>query len=327
MPVPGFELYDPTIAPYVREDLCLLCGNKLTPQNATREHVFPRWLQRMFNLENETLTLLNGTKIRYRQLLVPCCLACNTGPLSSLEQQVSQAVQRGYDAFTRLPEPVIFRWVAKLYYGVLRREVSLRSDRARADSPPIVQPGFMERFRALHTFLQSIRFPMRFEGFVPWSIFAVRVHPGTEFGPFDYRDNLNLIAAMRMGEIGLIVCLQDNGTLKKVYGEYVSSLQTMLLHPIQFLELVAKISYKAYLMNRIPKYITIYPPSRNGEFIVVSPPLQGFVDAPIFDEGDPKEYAHFLSRLLGLPFEAVYREPGLVASFIHNEDGSLNRVF
>ena len=53
---------------------CFLCRCELTRQNRTDEHVIPKWVQRRFDLWNETLEMLNGTTIPYRQLIIPCCL-------------------------------------------------------------------------------------------------------------------------------------------------------------------------------------------------------------------------------------------------------------
>lgn len=79
---------------------CFLCKIKLT--NNTDEHIFPKWLQRKFNLWNQTVTLSNGTKIPYRILKVPYYNKYNNEYLSQLEIEMSNAVDGGFKSFIQL---------------------------------------------------------------------------------------------------------------------------------------------------------------------------------------------------------------------------------
>ena len=45
-------------------DHCFLCGVELTDAIRTDEHVFPKWMQRDFDLWNEELNLLNANHNR-----------------------------------------------------------------------------------------------------------------------------------------------------------------------------------------------------------------------------------------------------------------------
>lgn len=51
---------------------CFLCGTDLMLAGNTDEHVIPKWAQRRYDLWNQTVTLLNGTGLKYSQLTVPC---------------------------------------------------------------------------------------------------------------------------------------------------------------------------------------------------------------------------------------------------------------
>jgi hypothetical protein len=59
------------------------CG---ATNDLTEEDVFPAWLHREQNMANESLTLLNGTTIRYSQMLVPACRSA---------RQPTRAVRQG----------------------------------------------------------------------------------------------------------------------------------------------------------------------------------------------------------------------------------------
>jgi hypothetical protein len=103
---------------------CFLCGAELDPTKETEEHVVPKWLQRKFNLWNERLLLSNRTLIPYRQLKVPWCESCNGRGLSAVENKVRSAVESGYSELSRLDELSIFQWVAKIFYGLLFKDLS-----------------------------------------------------------------------------------------------------------------------------------------------------------------------------------------------------------
>lgn len=166
--------YFPIDAWIFDNDHCFLCGILLNMQNRTEEHVFPRWLQKRYNLSNERLTLQNGTSIPYRQLTIPCCQTCNRDYLSPLEQTIQNAHDRGFAAFSKLPRLLVFQWLAKIYYGILFRELSLLHDRSDPSLGFIFSQDQLKDFGTLHHFLQSVRLPFVFRGFQPWSIFLLK---------------------------------------------------------------------------------------------------------------------------------------------------------
>ncbi len=129
---------------------CFLCGAD-TPK-ITQEHVFPKWLQNRYNLWNQKIGLLNRTLIRYRELLIPCCSTCNNEDLSSLESQIAIAVQGGYGACTVLDKRLLYLWVGQLFYGILRKEISLALDRSRPSDGTILPSTTLEGFSNLHLF-------------------------------------------------------------------------------------------------------------------------------------------------------------------------------
>jgi hypothetical protein len=51
----------------------------------------------------QTLTLLNGTEIPYKQLTIPCCSECNNVHLGKMEQHMKLACDPGHRAVAGLP--------------------------------------------------------------------------------------------------------------------------------------------------------------------------------------------------------------------------------
>lgn len=320
------EFYNPFDAMSFTYDRCFLCGRMLGDRKST-EHVFPRWVQNKYDLQNQRIYLLNKTTISYRKLTIPCCKACNTTYLAKVENTFKQHHEQEFSECIKLDKITIFQWIAKIFYGLLFKELSLRMDRSDPLQGFITSPELLEQLRTLHTFLQSIRMPFEFVGFNPWSIFVVETHSYGDRRDFDYHDEIfTLTFSIRMGGIGIIACLEDNGAQEDLFSDYFKRFKGIKLHPTQFDELVAKVSYKAHLMNRVPKYTMILPKKEGDKVMVVSPSLQGFSTLPIFDDWNQRDYAAYLTfqwRKYGMQFKDIFREPDMVLSSLFNEDGTI----
>lgn len=191
----------------------------------------------------------------------------------------------------------------------------------------ITDPESLNELRTLHTFMQSIRMSFEFSGFHPWSIFVVKTHCYGDTRDFDYHDEIfTLTFSIRMGEIGIIACLEDNGAQEDLFSDYFERFKGIKLHPTQFDELVAKVTYKAQLMNRVPKYVMMLPKKEGDKVMVISPSLQGYSTLPIFDDWNQRDYAAYLTfqwRKYGMQFEDIFHEPDMVLSSLFNEDGTI----
>lgn len=321
------DFYDPFDAMSFTYDRCFLCGHPLENEK-TNEHVFPKWIQQKYHLQNQKLFLLNGTEISYRQLIIPCCPACNTQYLSRVENIFKQSFEKGFSEFKKLDRLIIFQWITKIFYGLLFKELSLHVDRSDPTQGSIMSPESLEELKTLHVFLQSIRFPFDFSDFHPWSIFLLQLHSYGDKRDFDYQDDfLTLTFSIRMGEIGILSCLEDNGAQEDLLQDYYNNFEGVKLHPQQFDELYAKLVYKASLMNRVPKYVMIQPAGKQEKIKVVSTGLQGFSYKPIYNEWNQHTYAKYLAKIwgrYGIEFNDIFKEPDMVFSCLFNENGTLN---
>jgi len=72
-----------------------------------------------------------------------------------------------------------------------------------------------------------------------------------------FRDNLFcLTAAIRMGNVGIIVVFEDAGLTTETHGRYVSAVNGRKLHPLQFDELYARVTYQASLIEQGLSFLT-----------------------------------------------------------------------
>lgn len=324
---------------------CFLCGIPLTRRNHAEEHIFPKWLLNQLDLWDQKLGLLNGTTIPYRHVKVPCCRTCNTVHLERLESQVRRAWEGGYKAFRVLDEATIYKWLLKVFYAILIMEARLLEDRrAGKHAGAIVTRELARGLMTCHIHLQSIIHPSRFHCPPPWSIFVAKSHTYYDVKKnFDMQDSVlavrrkgdseewdakgSFCIAVRMGEVGVIGCLQDNNYQAQLLADFWRKLHGIALHPLQFTELVAKTFYKNTLLSVCPRYIT--RSSSHGSIDYFSISLDALTVDDVYEDWNMLHYAQLFVQMLiargaNVKLDDIYKEPGLVTSWVEREDGSIN---
>lgn len=298
-------------------DQCFLCGKRFPDNELTREHVFPKWLQRKLRLWDRQLTLLNGTLMRYRQLTIPACTTCNGISLSRIEAKVARALPGGADAVRALGHETLYVWLSKLFFGTLYAEALLPFDKAARQGRAILPNEVLGEFEYLHLMMQAARTTIHFHSgetnyHASILVFPVQQHP-ERAQRFMYRDDLNYgCIAVRLDTVGLI-CVMDGGAQERFAGEVFPRLFHHNLHPLQFEELTAKVFMKARTFQRTPKYVTSMGA---GATHVIQMPLSGISEKPVFGEWDQEMYGRMLADFTHHPFDFVYRDDGTVVTWI-----------
>jgi hypothetical protein len=195
-------------------------------------------------------------------------------------------------------ELTLFQWAGKIFYGLLFREGFLQQDRSSSSGETIVSEEMLESMRMHHFFLQSLRRPVEFNGFSPFSIFRVPlVDSDATSDNFWFSDSIQgLMLTITVGGTGLLVSMQDNGLLRQVLRTLEEQLADPPLTMTELLELDAQLTYLRLKMHRTPKYLIMGDSSEPGPVSVISPPLAGFSGMPLFDRGHVEEYAQLLGR-------------------------------
>jgi hypothetical protein len=308
------------------DDVCFLCG--ASGQDVTLEHVFPKWLQRRFNLWTQRVGLLNDSLIQYRQLTIPACARCNNVDLSRLESAVAKAVDGGYATASSLDPYLWYLWAGKLFYGVLRRELNLFRNRAKPEEGSIVSDSLLKSFSNLYLFLQGIRKKHEFTSEPPYSVLVCNLHDLGHLRNYGFRDNMiHMTVSVRMGDIALLVSLEDGGLTTESYGRFVGEVAGRKLHPIQFDELTAKVAYQVALLNGGVTYIS-------SKVIDASEPMKTFVHrGGYLHEWSQEEFSHVLrAHVAGWLSEKEANEtqwfvpPNSVPTWMTRPDGQLRLV-
>jgi hypothetical protein len=170
---------------------------------------------------------------------------------------VSAAVSSGFQSASELDRRLLYLWAGKLYFGVLRKEITLARERSRPNEGTILPKESLKSFSELHLFLQAIRGKHEFLGRPPYSILLCNLHDVGRPRNYFFRDSLfHMTVAIRLGEVGIIVALEDAGLTTDSYGRYLQEVDGRKLHPIQFDELYAKVLYQVSLIDGGITYLT-----------------------------------------------------------------------
>ena len=287
-------------------DLCFMCGVHIPEGSDQRtvEHVFPKWLLRELDLWDGSVSQIDGRRLAYRRLTVPCCLACNGIDLSPVEERLRAAFGAGFGAFKQLDRRDLFIWLGKIYYGLVYRE-SFQPRYVREQNGERLVPEEHLRSIAFHHFLLQaaaglVRWEPEFPGPASFHFFECLDH-GDPLRRFDYMDDLLLpILGLRMGTIGVVCVLQDWGRSERVQQPHLIAARGMKLHPTQFREAYGRLSYmtKASWKNKMHPVIE----GKDVVTVLAGPPGE-FAGSFIVHD-----FARVMASLWDVPVETIYKD-------------------
>lgn len=314
------QIYNPFNAFNFSNRICFLTGQPVNPDEE-RIQVFPQWLMTRYGLEEKPFKLLDESITTYKDLKVPCATEINNRFLVPLEEEMAAAFEQGYEAVKRVDELKLFQWAAKLLYGMIFNEMQagIKLQHAQGEAFNISQ-SIVHKFSNLLLMLQSINKPIIFDGFKPYSLFLFKVDNADN--EFVYRDEINTLTfSIRLRDMGLIICLQDNGTNARYHQEILDKVAGQTLHPIQFEEICARVFYSAYLFNRMPEYDQ---QPIGDELYLEAVPLRGMASKPLFDHWQNKTYGQVLENFWkkwGFLLLEIIKNPEKPMSFLTDADG------
>lgn len=182
---------------------CFACGGE--PSTGDGEHVIPLWLQGRLGLSNEFITILNGTRLSYRSLKIPCCESCNNGFISRIESNVKRVFEEK-DPIQEYGKLSIARWLSKILIGILVKETSLLHDRSNTLDGNILPSSFISELQHCHFIMQSARKTSRFSCLhskFPFSFYTYTITDNGENGKFDLSTNIiGMSISIRVGNRG-----------------------------------------------------------------------------------------------------------------------------
>jgi len=320
-------VYDPFEKMDFRFDRCMITGQPIDPKEDLVQ-LFPDWLIHKYHLQGKSLQLLSGSTVRYPDMKVPVCRAARDAGLNYMNRAVGDLLTAGFAGINWLKPGQLYHFLVYLYYGVLYYEIyeSLRNKSLR--NAFLTSEDFKAKFRVLHIILQGAVRPVTYLNFDPGSMFILQVHDyKSPEAAYNLKIGTNtLTISLRIGEVGVMAALLDNGTQSQFYQSYFERFNGAILHPIQFDELYAKISYKAWLMNSVFDYGIGFPDAEDPSIALSVRIPDEKKNESVFRDWEDQVYGTILQSYLvpfGFPADKIFDKSGKTITFIETPAGKL----
>jgi len=291
----NLTLYDPFLKMDFSDKECFLCGTHLIVE----EHitVFPENLMERYDLQNRELLLLDKSIKKFSNLHLPCCSVCKQKHLKPLDDEVDIALEQGYEGIKKLDENKLFLWLGRMYYGILFNELVAEKRMKQEPEHGIgYESKMMLKMHSFFQLLQGIRIPIRYADFTPYSLFVLEVDPTEDDLPFEYRDDINTQCFyLKAGNVAIVASLLDNNTIAQTYQRPYDMLKNKALHPVQVAEFMARVFYKAYLLNDIPEYFP-REPKEEDEVLVLDTLIEDTME-DTFNDWEKLTYSQVLTEV------------------------------
>ncbi len=196
---------------------CFICGAQPGSKPFNDEHVIPDWVLRKFNLFDRTLTLPNGTTIKYSRYKVPCCEECNSLMGLQIEQRISAVVNSGpqaiRDHIANGNSLEFFVWLGLIFLKTHLKDRDFRIERDRRQPDDKIGDLYdWETLHHIHCIVRCFVNGAHLDKDVFGSLGAFAAKSEASLDEFDYAD---LFAAqtmlLRLGEVVLITTFNDAG--------------------------------------------------------------------------------------------------------------------
>lgn len=311
MNIPLFNPFQPLA---FKPHICFLSG-KILNENPKQITAFPEWLMKRYQIEETTLSLLDGYRIKYKDMKLPVCDEVYDA-ITELDKVTQKAFEEGYETVKTMPELTLFQWMARVLYGILYHDFSYAINfHEKRDKEFEVSPLMQQRYRNLLFMLQSLIYPIEFKGFLPWSIKCYSVNISKDI--LNYKDETNkLNFCFGMNGFGIIACLQDNGQVAAFHHHLLEQINDAMLHPAQFEELYGHFIYANYLLSESPDYLITL---ENHKIVFQLP---NNFKAQNFKVWDDKMFAQVLANLWqpwGITIKDIHQFPNSPISYLINE--------
>ncbi len=308
-------------------DRCLFNGTPIDPRTDMLP-VFPAWLQERYGLQDKTITLLSGRQIAYKDLLLPVGKEAREGGIDYLQRAVGDLLGAGFEAFKWLKPEMLYQWLCWVFQGILYYEMREVRREKNMRNAFLLQESYLLRYKLLHLGLSGAIRPIDFLNFDPGSVFVLQCHDYSDKrAAYDLKVSTNTLSmSVRIGELGIMTSLLDNGSQMSFFESYFQKFNGMQLHPIQFDELFAKLSYKTWLMNPVFDYGIAWPDAEDPTTFITLKIQDTQKEEDAFRPWDDGVYASVLQSYLlpyGFPAEEVYDKKGRVITFLEKSGGGV----
>lgn len=277
---------------------CIICGRELNATNTNEEHILPNWILRKFKLHNQLITLSNGTKYRYAQYTIPCCVDCNSFYGETIEKPIQQILSSGYKAivdYVQEEGPYIFLvWISYIFFKTHYKDLSLRMtlDRSKNDDSMIGDQYEWESMHHIYSVARSIYVNAQLDNSALSSLYILPVN-SMDQDIYDYCDLYpSKSIFIQHNDVVIIGILNDGCACSTVFYDEIKSIDYPLIG-FQTIEFFARLSYINLLLENRTSFTTQINSKYPRGFISGEPP-----DKIVCNDGDPEEFGEFYYTLI-----------------------------
>lgn len=263
------------------------------------EHVFPRWLLDDYKLRDKFILLKNGSKIKYGNITVPCCLDCNTKHLSSLEIFISKAIRNKDIIELNRHVELTSLWLYKLMYGLNYKELFLKEDLKNQESKKIENHERFFEYSMFNIFPLFALGKVKFKEFYPFSIFIFGLSETIEGGYYYVDEPYKMVSSIILGSIGIVCSFQCDGYIEKDVRKHLDLDSYKSLNLQQFGEFSAFIIHLKSRMKTLPNYIC----NHSTEELIIN--IQETDEENRYEPFDPKKMSEYTTRMFWPLFERL----------------------
>lgn len=232
--------------------ICFLCKRDT---DITEEHVFPRWMQQDYNLQNQFITLKNGTRFRYKNIKVPCCKSCNTQHMSKIESNISKAVRCSDIDYLLAYNNQTFIWLYKIMYGLNYKEMFLKDDIKDTSSKSIVCKNEFFKKHSYNLFPLYAIGEIDFVGFRPYSLFVFKLSEVIDGGYFYADEPYKMFSLIVLGDVGMVCSFQCDGYIEQAINDKLKVDHRNNFSAAEFGDFSAFVLHLKMRMTMLPNYL------------------------------------------------------------------------
>jgi hypothetical protein len=304
----------------ISSDTCFLCAKELTDSTRTVEHIIPRWIQDRCNIGDDKMTFRNGTSMLYKRATIPCCKKCNNECLSQLEQHIKKKLERGKEGIREVSPLTWYLWIGKIRLALAYKDCLIALDQKNPNSPRLGLPEEMDRISVIRHLLQFIRFDkdaaLRISN-APDSVFTFFCQDtDTPKCQWDFKNLLHpMVTALRLGKLGVVVAFRDERYIEAACAHRLLAYRFVDLHPMQFIEVFARVSWIASHQHSYSMYRTS---ADLGHFGVDTIPAWKHSPEELFEDLDQSRFPAILHQAQEIEDTAI--PDGAHHSILHYDD-------
>jgi hypothetical protein len=242
---------------------CFICGANPREKKFNDEHILPEWLLRRYNLFAKSITLANGSTVRYDRYTVPCCAECNSLMGEVVEKPISEVVQGGLDSLNDFIVSgnllKIFVWMGLIHLKTHLKDRALRVHLdARKGTDKIADEYEWEHLHHVHSLLRCFYTNCCVEQEAIGSFLTIPVGAQGSRDRFDFSDlYVAQTMLLRLDDMGMLAVFNDSGGAMNYFWQKLEKISGPV-SKLQLREIMVELAFLNLHLKERPTFYTEY---------------------------------------------------------------------